>query len=384
MNLSSRVHPPRSLLPCRAWPEVDRAQVLRHPRWDSVLIALALLHGALLLWAPSLWLVALGLWWSANTISHNFIHLPFFRCRAANAVFSAYLSLVLGLPQTLWRDRHLAHHAGRAWRLRWSRALQVETGLVAGLWLVLLWLAPPFFFAVYIPGYLLGLCLCQVQGHYEHARGPVSHYGRLYNLLFFNDGYHVEHHARPAEHWARLPLRRRPGATSRWPAVLRWLELGSLDTLERLVVRSKRLQQFVLRNHERAFRKVLSPLPAVRKVGIIGGGLFPRTALVLQRVWPGTELAVLDANVENLQRARDFVQGGVEFTHGFYAAGAREDWLRGVELLVIPLAFAGDRAAIYRHPPAPHVLVHDWLWRRRPGGAVVSWPLLKCLNLVHR
>ena len=46
---------------------------------------------------------------SFNAISHNFVHLPFFRSLAANEIFSAYLSLLLGLPQSLWAARHLAH-----------------------------------------------------------------------------------------------------------------------------------------------------------------------------------------------------------------------------------------------------------------------------------
>ena len=50
---------------------------------------------------------------------------------------------------------------------------------------------------------------------------------------------------------------------------------------------------------------------------------------------------------------------------------------------MFPLAFIGDRAAIYRHPPAPVVLIHDWLWRPHGRGAVVSLLLLKRLNLVR-
>src|SRR5215470_10749732 len=73
-------------------------------------VALALVHGGMLLAWPSILLVAIGLWWNANTISHNFIHRPFFRVRAANAAFSCYLSLLLGFPQSLWRARHLEHH----------------------------------------------------------------------------------------------------------------------------------------------------------------------------------------------------------------------------------------------------------------------------------
>jgi hypothetical protein len=296
---------------------------------------------------------------------------------------------------------------------------------VATLWAALIVFAPRFTWTVYLPGFLLGLGLCHIQGHYEHAGGTVSHYGWLYNFLFFNDGYHREHHACPAQHWTRLSHRpRHPGRSSRWPAVLRWLELTSLDSLERLVLKSPRLQRFVLRTHERAFRRVLSRLPAMRTVGIIGGGLFPRSALVLQRLLPDAHLSVLDANAENLRRARCFVEGRVEFRHEFYQSrggqahfrkfeqGARmprpplrippkqadeasalqhesaplgtDEWTSGLDLLVIPLAFVGDRTAIYRDPPARCVLVHDWLWRRRPGGTIISVPLLKCLNLVRR
>jgi len=398
--------------------------VLRHSRWDAVLVALALLHGLLLWIAPSIWLIAFGLWWNANTISHNFIHLPFFRSRAANALFSAYLSLLLGIPQTLWRDRHLAHHAEAAWRIRWSRRLVVESCLVAALWTVLLARVPQFFLTIYLPGYLLGLGLCHLQGHYEHMRGTpsttatfrrtgreafhrvsdgnlnfrtrrnaslpkcrcsVSFYGRLYNFLFFNDGYHVEHHAQPAVHWKRLPrLRQHHAAASRWPAVLRWLELVSLDSLERLVLKSKRLQCWVLRNHERAFRKVLLRLPAIRKVGIIGGGLFPRTALVLQRLIPEAQLLIIDASAANLQRALPFLAGNIQFAQQFYDSGCPDGFDADLDLLVVPLSFVGDREAIYRRPPAPHVLVHDWVWRRHDGGVVISLALLKRLNLISR
>ena len=53
--------------------------------------------------------IAVGVWWNANTVSHLFIHRPFFRRRAANACVAALLTATLGFPQSLWRDRHLAH-----------------------------------------------------------------------------------------------------------------------------------------------------------------------------------------------------------------------------------------------------------------------------------
>src|SRR5438552_14396143 len=75
--------------------------VFRRSRWDALFLALAVVHGALLVLWPSLWLIGLGMWWNANTISHNFIHSPFFRTKPWNALFSAYLSLLLGVPQTV-------------------------------------------------------------------------------------------------------------------------------------------------------------------------------------------------------------------------------------------------------------------------------------------
>lgn len=65
----------------------------------------------------------------------------------------------------------------------------------------------------YLPAFYLSLALVNVQNYYEHygaAPGnrltdSVSYYGRLYNLLTFNDGYHQEHHLRPQAHWTTMP-----------------------------------------------------------------------------------------------------------------------------------------------------------------------------------
>ena len=83
-------------------------RVLRHSKWDALLVALALLQAIVLVKWPSAILIAIGMWWGANTIAHNFIHRPFFVSKWLNRAFSFYLSLVLGIPQSLWRARHLA------------------------------------------------------------------------------------------------------------------------------------------------------------------------------------------------------------------------------------------------------------------------------------
>jgi hypothetical protein len=355
--------------------------VLKHSPRDAFLVALAGLYGVLLLTKPSAVLIAIGLWWIANTVAHNFIHLPFFRSRAANVLFSAYLSVLLGLPQTLWRDRHLAHHAGRPWRLRWGRQLAFEFALIAGVWIFAASRGVDFFLWTCVAGWSGGLILCSMQGYYEHVRGAVSHYGALYNVAFFNDGYHVEHHARPGLHWSVLPTAVAPGAErSRWPAVLRWLELSQLNALERVALHWRALQRFLVERHLRAFRKLLAGLPPIHRVTVVGGGLFPRTVLVLRRLIPGAEITIVDRSAANIARAQPHLDSSVRVVEATY----RPELSLGADLLVVPLAYAGDRAALYANSPAPATVIHDWIWRRRGEGFVVSFLLLKRINLVRR
>ena len=361
---------------------------------EALLTSLALAHGALLLAYPSIWLIATALWWNSNTVSHNFIHRPFFRTRAMNTVFSVYLSLLLGFPQSLWRARHLAHHFDGHFdhhpaqpNARVPRALRFEKlDFVAALalWGALIVYAPHFVLSVYLPGYICGLGLCALQGRYEHIRGTVSHYGWFYNLLFFNDGYHVEHHAHPGMNWREICREKDVEATSsRFPAVLRWLEFVNLCALERLVLRLPALQWFVIQCHAQAFRALLSGLPTetrMNRVGIVGGGLFPRTAIIFRRLLPQSNLALIDLSSANLEIARRFVADDAQYINDRFDPAAPCDF----DLLVIPLSLVGERSLIYQHPPAPIVLTHDWIWNPRGTSVVVSWLLLKRLNLVVR
>jgi len=328
--------------------------------------------------------IAVGIWWNANTVAHIFIHRPFFRVPSANACVAASLTLLMGFPQSLWRDRHLAHHAGAPYRLRASRELVLETALVLALWSGLAAVAPLFFVQIYVPGFLGALLLCAVHGHYEHAAGTTSHYGRIYNLLCLNDGYHVEHHRYPGVRWTDLPACRAGDAhASGWPAPLRWIETtprAALECLERIVLHSRHLQRLVVRSHARALAPLVSGLQPDARIAIVGGGLFPRTALVLRELLPDARLTIVDANRANLDRARTLVGGDhVAFVHARFDAGDRADH----DLVVIPLSFDGDREGIYTRPPARNVIVHDWIWRRRGRGRVVSLALLKRVNLIQ-
>jgi hypothetical protein len=373
-------------MPVHAAIAVHPRSILRHSPWDAVLVWLSAAHAAALVTIPSVPLVAIALWWNANTIAHNFIHTPFFRSRGLNTVYSVFLSAVQGIPQTLWRHRHLAHHAGRARAFRWTWTLTIELAAIATVWSSAYLIAPLTFLAVYLPGYAAGLVLCYLQGHFEHVHGgTISHYGRLYNLCFFHDGYHVEHHQRPGEHWTELPHHVVDGAErSGWPPVLRWLDAVrpmALGALERMVLRSPLLQRFVVAVHERALVALLADVPPPAHVVIVGGGLFPRTALILQRLLPEATLTVVEEKAAHIDVARRFLGERVTFHHEVYDPRRSP---AGADLVIVPLAFDGDREAFYTLRPAPMLLVHDWLWRRKGRGVAISWLLLKRLNLITR
>jgi hypothetical protein len=326
------------------------------------------------------------LWWNANTISHNFLHLPFFRADRANRFYSLYLSVLLGFPQSLWRALHLAHHESRS-NIRWFEPVVIlESALVLVLWAVLLTLNTGFLLTIYLPGFTLGMALCYLHGQLEHRPATSSHYGMLYNIPFFNDGYHVEHHDRPQCHWTRLPAHRGDMRVSRYPAVLRWLDLLSLAGLERMVLRSGNLQHWVLERHEQATRKLLRLAGPIESVTIVGGGLFPRSIRIFRRLLPGVRITVIDANLDHIATARRFltaagIDGNVNFMHAQFDVGSFDT---SADLWVAPLSLIGDRKRLCQHPPARLTLIHDWLWNRGPDkSAIVSLLLLKRINLVR-
>ncbi|MEU0939593.1 fatty acid desaturase [Embleya sp. NPDC005971] len=95
----------------------------------------------------------------------------------------------------------------------------------------------------YLPAFFVALTMVNVQNYYRHygadpgsrAADSVSHYGRLYNLLTFNDGFHQEHHLSPGMHWSKMPqVRERnwarlaagPRIISPVPAMLGFLDRG--------------------------------------------------------------------------------------------------------------------------------------------------------------
>ena len=371
---------------------VGSRRVLRYSPWDAVLIGLSFAYAALLLSAPSIPLIGIGLWWTANTVAHNFIHTPFFRSRALNRAYSLFLSALMGIPQSLWRDRHLRHHraqhgAGRADSRR-SRSPGVDAAMSRSrrAWS---WRCGPrrrrpirrSSWASTCPDTSRGSAsvLCRGTSSTPAAR-PATTAGCTTGASSTTATTPSITSGRASTGRDCRRIRCAGARSSRWPPVLRWLDAFSLESLERRVLRSPRLQRFVLSAHERAFRALLPRLPPIHRVTIVGGGLYPA-----ERADPAAAAARRDSH----DRRRE--------------AGAPRDRLD------VPAGRRRARASAVRpggsrtrRPRRDSAGVHR---RSRTGlpapareagpgarldveaarqGARVSWLLLKRLNLVTR
>jgi hypothetical protein len=119
-------------------------------------------------------------------------------------------------------------------------------------------------------------------------------------------------------------------------------------------------------------------IPTPARIGVVGGGLFPRSLIILKKIFPYAQLEGIEADQKHIDIARRFVDA--EFIHDWFDPAKHRDF----DLLIIPLAYLGDRQQLYDNPVATRVLIHDWLWRKRGPGAIVSIFLLKRINLVTR
>src|SRR5205809_905135 len=88
----------------------------------------------------------------------------------------AYAALLLAVPR-IAAPRPSRGHRLPPVALAKGGDVAVETVLVLAVWAAIAAASPSFFLTVYAPGYLGGLGLCFLQGHFEHTRGTISHYG---------------------------------------------------------------------------------------------------------------------------------------------------------------------------------------------------------------
>ena len=201
-----------------------------------------------------------------NGVGHNFIHNPFFRWPLLNRLFSLCQSVACCFSQTYYDAVHMRHHKGNSDRQDekgdtidwlsiyrhghdgeaenpWSYVFlsyfrdnpaairgelkkrnnadaiwgNIELGAFVTVLIVLSlfnWRYVVFYF---LPFYYLGHCFSYLNGYFRHYGADpdkpiawgVSSYGKLYNWLFFYNGYHAEHHFRPKVHWTRMEKFRR-------------------------------------------------------------------------------------------------------------------------------------------------------------------------------
>lgn len=95
--------------------------------------------------------------------------------------------------------------------------IRCERAVLALALLIVVALRPEWALVAYLPAMFFALILVNVQNYYEHFGAlpedrfadSASHYGRVYNLLTFNDGYHQEHHLSPGSHWSAMEQVRR-------------------------------------------------------------------------------------------------------------------------------------------------------------------------------
>jgi fatty acid desaturase len=88
----------------------------------------------------------------------------------------------------------------------------VEAVALGAFWAAMAVFSWQFFVFFYLPSYYLGWVMSYAEGYLEHFgaepgnpfANSVSSYNRLYNFLWFNNGYHQEHHWDPKVHWTRM------------------------------------------------------------------------------------------------------------------------------------------------------------------------------------
>jgi len=192
------------------------------------------------------------------SIKHNHIHLPIFKTKKLNKLFSKLLSFNTGTPcentaiihiaihhqhnnsEEDWTSLHFApsfkwsflsllaypffivpqmlkkknrYQTGSKNKTRNSKIKGDNIAILCMVILALLWSPTSALWYVILPiifgqWFLISTNYmqhhnCDHHSEYDHS---INYTGKLYNLLLFNVGYHTAHHKFPNKHWTQLPL----------------------------------------------------------------------------------------------------------------------------------------------------------------------------------
>ena len=249
--------------PLFRYSSLDGVLVLSTVAIVGLLLATFLCFDQLSWWVlgPAFVVIAWSYCWNLQCIAHNFIHNPFFHNPWLNRVFSVLNSIALGVPQILYHHYHLNHHWGdndakgpdgttkdwssiyrygkgdqpeAFWKYVLVSFFRVEVGpvvrtvarhgrgqitllvveslVLAVFWSAMLLVNWRYLVLFYLPSYYIGWALSYAEGYLEHYgcqpgnpyANSVSSYHKLYNLFWFNNGYHQEHHWDPKCHWTQM------------------------------------------------------------------------------------------------------------------------------------------------------------------------------------
>jgi fatty acid desaturase len=192
-------------------------------------------------------------------VAHNFIHNTFFKSDFLNGIFSISNTLSLGMPQSTYKVHHTNHHTynNDNWdnenppldkssifyfgkdkqpehvlaytflsyfrldlvrlfimaRKRDNALVILETLLLIATVAYLLISHTYAFFCFILPVYYLGTSFASYENYMEHygadnssrLNDSISCYNKIYNFIWFNNGFHQEHHWKPSTHWTKIP-----------------------------------------------------------------------------------------------------------------------------------------------------------------------------------
>ncbi len=199
-----------------------------------------------------------------NSSLHHHTHWPTFNSKKYNNIYECFLGAASGIPVQVWKIGHLIHHkhvndkpdeTGHT-KDHTSVYRNGKNGNVQNFWKYILvdgiggikhyWYQIPYYavtlktdknvkkeywsFRIFILlimiinfkygillllTYLISYVINQANSYGEHwgylhlrgdtTRDSYSNYGKLFNWVTFNAGFHQEHHHRPGVHWSKLP-----------------------------------------------------------------------------------------------------------------------------------------------------------------------------------
>jgi fatty acid desaturase len=149
---------------------------------------------------------------------------------------SMYRFGIAGRHESIWRYMLLAplrdlmeapDYSGRRPRMR--RRIFIEMAFLGAFWVGIL-IYDWRFLILYLFIVYTAQVMSSAQNYFEHygaipgstLTDSVSCYGWFYNLVWFNNGYHQEHHYRPGVHWTKLKELREEMLSGEQRRVVKW------------------------------------------------------------------------------------------------------------------------------------------------------------------